>query len=299
MRPDGVTYSARNASRTSSAIARVLARPRRRRPSSAAARATCVGGAEEVRAGHDVGVGLGASPAGPAAHPGRASRRTGTCPPTGAASPGDVEDHVGPRLHARVLPLERRGVGVPLVQHPRHDGRGVAPRGGGARGAEHVRHDERDDAAFALLLEREVAQPRVEESAHVVEEARRRREDLDVARPAEALVALRAVGRHVEEVAAQPPHDVLVQLVRPARSDVSNQPVRSMSLWITTAVDRGRVELARPARHLGVAEAVESELGLPLLEPAARRACSGRSPPPGAAAGCRARRARAPRRDGA
>ena len=56
-------------------------------------------------------------------------------------------------------------------------------------------------------------QPVPQEVRDIEEERGGRREDGDVAGPAEPLVALRAVGRHVEEVAAQAPDDVAVQLV--------------------------------------------------------------------------------------
>ena len=53
----------------------------------------------------------------------------------------------------------------------------------------------------------------LEEVLDVEEEGRGRREDGDVTGPAEPLVALRAVGWHVEEVAARPPHHVAMELV--------------------------------------------------------------------------------------
>ena len=57
------------------------------------------------------------------------------------------------------------------------------------------------------------ASQRAEEAGAVEQEAGGRREHLDVAGPAEPLVALRAVGGHVEEVAAHAPDDVLVEPV--------------------------------------------------------------------------------------
>ena len=135
-------------------------------------------------------------------------------PAQGPLVSGIPKHRVGPVAHAGVLRLEHAEIAEPLVQHGRHGGRGIPPRRGrsaAAEGGERRGDDERHLAVVARLLVREVAQPRREEPVAVVEEARGRREDLDVAGPAEALVALRAVGRDRQEVAAHAPHDVLVQ----------------------------------------------------------------------------------------
>ena len=63
------------------------------------------------------------------------------------------------------------------------------------------------------LLGGEVDQPVPQERRRRRTGRRRWREGGDVAGPAEPLVALRAVGRDVEEVAPQAPDDVAVQLV--------------------------------------------------------------------------------------
>jgi hypothetical protein len=68
------------------------------------------------------------------------------------------------------------------------------------------------DRAVLVLRVPQVEQPFPQEAADVVVERRGGREDLRVAGPAEAFVALRAVGRHREEVAALAPDDVLLQL---------------------------------------------------------------------------------------
>src|SRR5665647_1968277 len=88
------------------------------------------------------------------------------------------------------------------------------------------------------------------------EEGGRRCECRDVAGPAEPLVALRAVGRHVDEVAALAPDHVAVELVEhlvralevpdPVQLGVHDHCAESVS-----------VDLARPAVDLGIAEAVE------------------------------------------
>ena len=110
------------------------------------------------------------------------------------------------------------------------------------------------------------SQPRGQHAGAVEEERRGRGEDLDVAGPAESLVALRAVGRDVDEVAAHAPDDVLVQavdeLVRASRTSRCAR-CRCGTPGDDAAVRRRRV--ARPAVDLGVAEAVEGEPRLPLL----------------------------------
>ena len=73
---------------------------------------------------------------------------------------------------------------------------------------EGVGHHERHLTVVGRLLGGKVQEPVLEECLHVVEERRGRREHGEVAGPAEALVALRAVGGHVEEVAPEPPHHV-------------------------------------------------------------------------------------------
>ena len=64
-----------------------------------------------------------------------------------------------------------------------------------------VRDGEGHQAVGRLLLGGEVEQPVLQEALDVVEERGGGREDGDVAGPAEPLVALRAVGGQVQEVA--------------------------------------------------------------------------------------------------
>ena len=156
-------------------------------------------------------------------------------------------------------------VAVALVQHPRHHDRGVTPHGGRPGLAEHVGHDERDDAVGIVLLDGEVGEPRREEAVDVEQEARRRGEHLDVAGPAQAFVTLRAVGGQVEEVAPHAPHDVLVQAVDRGRRSIRTSRCARMSEWHDDRPDVLGVELARPAVDLDIAEAVEGEARLPRL----------------------------------
>ena len=103
---------------------------------------------------------------------------------------------------------------VPFVKRPGNHHSGIAPHGRrhGLPGQD-VGHDKRHNAPCLLLLGSEVGQPELQEAGRIVEEGCSGREDLDVAGPAQPLVALRAVGRYVEEVAPHAPYDVLVQPV--------------------------------------------------------------------------------------
>src|SRR3712207_6112259 len=64
---------------------------------------------------------------------------------------------------------------------------------------EDIGDDEAHHPVGRLLLGGEVPQPVTQEVVHVEQKGSGRRECRDVASPAEALVALRAVGGHVEE----------------------------------------------------------------------------------------------------
>ena len=176
-----------------------------------------------------------------------------------------------PRLHARVLPLEQARVTVGEVQVPRDDRGGVGPGGRSpgelVRLAQHVGHHV-GDAALLVLVGRDVGQPLGEEPGHVHVEARGVGEGLGVPGPPQPLVALRAVGRHVEEVALLPPLDVVLELVQ--------QRVRGGELpghrHVGVDDDAGQAverRLAGPARDRHVAEALEGEVRLvPLFRPA-------------------------------
>ena len=124
--------------------------------------------------------------------------------------------------HRVVLPLQHRRSPYACVERPRHpDGR-VAPDRGAVRVREvpgwrqvleDVGDDERHHAVGCCCSSGQVDQPVGEEGLDVEQVRRGRRERGDVTGPAEPLVALRAVGRQVEEVALGAPHDVAVQLV--------------------------------------------------------------------------------------
>ena len=122
-------------------------------------------------------------------------------------------DVLHPIFHALVLAGKKAGIAVDFVDSPRADGGGIPP-GGCAEivDGDDVWHRLRN-ALFDGLFGGDVAQPFCKEGRDVVVERRRAAEDLRIPRPAEALVALRAVGGKIEEVAPLPPDDVLLQAV--------------------------------------------------------------------------------------
>ena len=72
-------------------------------------------------------------------------------------------DLVDPGLHALVLGLEDAGVAEALVDRPRHDDGGVAPRGRAGRPGTRTRSTERSwERSGRLLLGGEIAQPDAE-----------------------------------------------------------------------------------------------------------------------------------------
>ena len=76
-----------------------------------------------------------------------------------------------------------------------------------------VRDDVPDCTVFALVGGK-IGEPFCKEAFCVKIQARRTDEHLRIACPAKALVALRAVGRHIEEIALLPPDYVFKQLVQ-------------------------------------------------------------------------------------
>ena len=129
---------------------------------------------------------------------------------------------VHPARHAVVLLFQQARVAIAQVDRPRADHRCIAPHRRAAA-PEHTGfalpvlgrrlRDEMGHAAVGLLVGAQVAQPLGVERRHVHVVARRSGKHLRVGRPSQALVALRAVGRHVHKVALLPPHDVVLQLV--------------------------------------------------------------------------------------
>ena len=124
--------------------------------------------------------------------------------------------------HGRERVGEGGDVPVRLVDRPGDPDRGVAPDRGAVRGRElrrvvdvlqHVGDDERHHAVGVPLLEVQIQQPVAEEALGVEQVDRGRRERRQVTGPAQPLVALGAVGRHVDEVPPGTPDHIAVQPV--------------------------------------------------------------------------------------
>ena len=166
-----------------------------------------------------------------------------------------VEQEYGRQLVERLLL-------VPLtpMQHVMNDAReGLLP-------VEEGVGDHHRNGAIAPLLEPEVPEPTGEKGGAVHVETRGRREDLNVAGPAEALVALGAVGGEFQEVAVLAPDDVVLELV--------DELVRAFEV-----AGRSHVGMDHDARQIvrregagvavdgHVAEALEGEVRLVDLRP--------------------------------
>lgn len=167
-------------------------------------------------------------------------------------------DEIDPGAHACELLLEDGAVAVELVHGPGQDGGHVAPD---ARArALHVsgRDDKWHHPAARGLFLRQVVAVLGEERGRVEVKARRPTEDHRVARPAEALVTLRAVGRDVDKVTLLAPQRVLEQAVdfRVRGLDLARAVQARMH---DAAGEVVHIELADPARDLDVAEAEERE----------------------------------------
>ncbi len=120
--------------------------------------------------------------------------------------------------HHVVVLAQDLDVALGAVKGPRHQHARVAPKVDGHRGhrgreAKAACGHRVGNAAAAQLLGAHVAQPFAQEAAHVKVVAGRGRKDGDVARPAHALVSLRAVGGDLDKVRARRPLDVLLQAV--------------------------------------------------------------------------------------
>ncbi len=105
-----------------------------------------------------------------------------------------------------------------------------------------------------------VIEPLGEERGDVPVVAGGAREDLGVAQPAEPLIALRAVGRHADEVAALAPVDVAEQLAEPGRRALEGAGGRYVGVH-HPGHDVARPRLAGIAGDLGVPEPVQREAG--------------------------------------
>ena len=170
-----------------------------------------------------------------------------------------------PAGHGVVVALDDTRVAIRTVDRPRHDnasvtpGRSAPPQVDEFRTSQQGRHIGK--GTFGGLGVLDVDHPFLEEGGDVHVERGGADEDLSVPHPTEALVALRAVGRHAQEVAALAPDDVLLELVD-QRAGALEGPARRRGGVDYAARDRTGLRLTRIARNLDVAEAVERETRL-------------------------------------
>ena len=174
----------------------------------------------------------------------------------------EVSDLADEHGHRFVCVSEDLRVPVFPVQRPREADRDIAPQSGRRRGRGQDVWDDPGDEPGCLLLDGQVLQPGPEDTADVVQERRGGRERVDVAGPAEALVALRAVGGDADEVVPHRPHRVGVQLVQQRVRRFQPPGAAHVGMGDDRANSRG-VQLTRPAVDLHVPEAVEREPRLP------------------------------------
>ena len=175
-------------------------------------------------------------------------------------------------LHRRIIFFENVFVAVLQVDFPRADDCRRPPRGAaGSVFAENVRRHVRNGALFGACRDLRVAQvarPLREEGTHAHVERRGRDEYLRVARPTEALVALRAVGGRGKEVAALPPLYAALQGVHLRGRTHESPDLRHgvMEDYPLHPVGR-RLGVLRKPRELHISETVVGEKRRPLLNP--------------------------------
>ena len=108
-------------------------------------------------------------------------------------------------LHRRIHPAQHAHIALRHILRPRHEDARIPPPSDRhfrhRRGEAVTLHGHRvRQTACRQLLRLHVQKPLVQEAVHVEIEHRRRRKHGNIARPAHALVALRAVGGNIHEV---------------------------------------------------------------------------------------------------
>ena len=169
-------------------------------------------------------------------------------------------DEVHPAGHRGEVPPQDRGVAVHLVQRPRHDHARIPPGRRTSPGHVEPRRNITERPRRVLGVGH-VIEPLVEERRDVPVVAGGAGEHLGIAQPAEPLVALRAVGRHADEVAPLAPVDVAEQLVEPRFRALERAGGRDVGVR-DPGHDVVRAGLARIAVKLRVPEAVQREARL-------------------------------------
>ncbi|MNC30657.1 hypothetical protein D3C75_789460 [compost metagenome] len=118
-----------------------------------------------------------------------------------------------PALHAWVLLLEDTLIPIALVQRPGTDNGCIAP---GRRGMllvpQDIRNHERN-TAMVQLVGRQIFEPFGEKRRHIHQIRRSPDEHLRIPGPAQPLIPLRAIRRHIDKVAFLAPQDIVLELV--------------------------------------------------------------------------------------
>ena len=125
---------------------------------------------------------------------------------------GDGSDIIHPFLHAVELIGEDLRIPVSQIDLPRADGGCVTPGSAGIVSRKVVRDHHTDSAVFPLLR-RHIMEPLGKESFHIKIVAGGLHEHLGISGPAQPLIPLRAVRRHIQEISLLSPENVGDQLV--------------------------------------------------------------------------------------
>ncbi len=176
-------------------------------------------------------------------------------------------DEVDPVFGGGVVVVEEAAVAVIDVGAPGDEDAGVAPGGGAGEavvGSEGV-GGEVGEAAVVGLGVADIDEPFAEEGFEVAAEGGGLGEDLGVAHPAEAFVALGAVGGDAMEVAAEGPLDGLPEAVEAGVGAGEIADVRGIGMDDAAGEEAAGRRVAEAA-HFDVAEAMVGELGFKSFE---------------------------------
>src|ERR1700722_12190920 len=168
-----------------------------------------------------------------------------------------------PSAHAAVLIFENPLIAVRNKKFPGNDRGRIAPSGGTSdrtvTAAEHIRYNEWNTAAVELIGCK-ILEPLAEKSVDVHVERGRGCEHLRIAGPTQPLVALRTIGRHVEEIPLLSPLNIVLQLIDQrfgCRKAAAHGHVRVQS----DSRDAVARQFSGVTAHRDIAEALVSEVG--------------------------------------
>ena len=162
-------------------------------------------------------------------------------------------------FHCLEIVLQKSNISVHLIKFPRYKNDDVAPKRGSTViiSTKHVGYDVRNCSVLRLLVSY-ICKPLFHKSADIVVICRRSAKGVDVSRPAQALVPLRAVRGNVYKVPLLSPDHVFVQAVE-TRVTCLYMP---RAFHICMPYDRRNILFGQfPARQLHIAETVEGKFG--------------------------------------